>query len=95
MTVKLLTEQNLEFLSLKGDCIGPSESTLVKTPHCWKSHVMAHVYCGRRRMRSSCSSRQIRTGFSSNNGCSSRVSNLKQASWMFDIHMTFKCIIAR
>ena len=94
MTVKLLTEQNLEFLSLKGDYTGPSESTLVKTPHCWKSHVTAYVYCGRRRRRSS-SRRQIRTGFSSSNGCSIRVSNLKQSSWMFDIHMTFQYIIAR
>ena len=41
MSVKLLTEHHLEFLSLKGDCAGSSESTLVKIPHCWKSHVMA------------------------------------------------------
>ena len=41
MTVKLLTEQHLEFLPLKGGCTGSSESTLVKIPHCWKSHVMA------------------------------------------------------
>ena len=41
MTVKLLTEHHLEFLSLKGGCTGSSESTLVKMPHCWKSHVMA------------------------------------------------------
>ena len=39
MTVKLLTEHNLEFLSLKG---GWSESTLVKMPHCW-NHVAAHI----------------------------------------------------
>ena len=39
MSVKLLTEHHLEYLSLKGGCIGPSESTLVKMPHCWKSHV--------------------------------------------------------
>ena len=32
MTVKLLTEHHLEFLSLKGDCSGSSESTLVKMP---------------------------------------------------------------
>ena len=38
MTVKLLTEHYLEFLSLKGGCKGSSESTLVKLPHCWKSH---------------------------------------------------------
>ena len=36
MTVKLLTEHHLEFLSLKGGCTGSSESTLVKMPHCWK-----------------------------------------------------------
>ena len=30
MIVKLLTEHHLEFLSLKGGCIGSSESTLVK-----------------------------------------------------------------
>ena len=34
----------MEFLSLKRDCTGSSESTLVKIPHCWKSHVMAHLY---------------------------------------------------
>ena len=37
-----LTEHNLEFISLKGGCTGSSESTLVKIPHCWKSHVAAH-----------------------------------------------------
>ena len=41
MKVKLLTEQHLEFVSLKGGCTGSSESTYVKIPHCWKSHVMA------------------------------------------------------
>ena len=41
MSVKLLTEYHLEFLSLKGGCGGSSESTLVKMPHCWKSHVTA------------------------------------------------------
>ena len=44
MTVKLLTEQTLEFLSLTRGCRGSSESTLVKMPHCWKSHVAAHMY---------------------------------------------------
>ena len=43
MSVKLLTEHNLEFLSLKGGCTGLSESTLVKMPHSWKSHVAAHM----------------------------------------------------
>ena len=43
MTVKLLTEHQFEFLSLKGDCTGSSEWTLVKMPHCWKSHVAAHL----------------------------------------------------
>ena len=44
MSVKLLTEHHLEVLSLKGGCTGTSESTLVKMPHCWKSHVAAHIY---------------------------------------------------
>ena len=38
-SVKLLTEHHMEFLSLKGGCTGSSESTRVKMPHCWKSHV--------------------------------------------------------
>ena len=43
MIVKLLTEYHLEFLTLKGGCTGSSESTLVKIPHCWKSHITAHI----------------------------------------------------
>ena len=43
MNVKLLTEHHLEFLSLKGGCTGSSKSIHVKMPHCWKSHVTAHV----------------------------------------------------
>ena len=43
MSVKLLTEHQLEFLSLKWRCTGSSESTLVKMPHCWKSHVATHI----------------------------------------------------
>ena len=43
MNIKLLTEQHLEFFSLTGGCTGSFESTLVKMPHCWKSHVTAHV----------------------------------------------------
>ena len=43
MSVDLLTEQHLEFLSLKGGCTGLSESTLVKIPNCRKSHVAAHM----------------------------------------------------
>ena len=42
MNIKLLTGYNLEFLSLIGGCTGSSESTHVKMPHCWKSHVTAH-----------------------------------------------------
>ena len=48
MSVKLLIEHHLEFLSLKGGCTGSFESTRVKTPHCWKSHVTAQFifsYC--------------------------------------------------
>ena len=44
MTVQLLAEQHFEFLSLKGGCTGWSESTLVKRPHCSKSHVTAHIH---------------------------------------------------
>ena len=40
MSDELLTEHNLEFLSLKGGCTGSSESTLVKIPH----YVAAHMY---------------------------------------------------
>ena len=43
MSVRLLSEQNLEFLSLKGGCTGSSASKLVKTPHCWKLHVTGHI----------------------------------------------------
>ena len=43
MSVKLLIEHYLEFLSLKGGCTGSFESTCVKTPHCWKSHVTAQL----------------------------------------------------
>ena len=44
MSVKLLTEHHLEFLSLKGGCTGSSESIHVKMPHCWKSHVTAQMW---------------------------------------------------
>ena len=43
MSVKLLTEHCFEFLSLKGGCTGLSESTLVKIPHCWKSHITTQM----------------------------------------------------
>ena len=42
LTVKLLTEQHLEFLSLTGCCTGSSESIYVKMPR-WKSHAAAHI----------------------------------------------------
>ena len=48
MSVKLLSEHHLEFLSLKGRCRGSSESTLVKMSNCWKSHATTHLslsYC--------------------------------------------------
>ena len=51
MTVKLLAEQHLEFLRLKGGCTGSSESIHVNMPHCWKIHVMAQmtllVFCSK------------------------------------------------
>ena len=46
MTVKLLTEHHLGHLSLKGGCTGLFESTLVKMPHCWKSHVATQIMAG-------------------------------------------------
>ena len=39
-----MTEHHLKFLSLKGGCIGSSESIYVKMPYCWKSHVTAHFF---------------------------------------------------
>ena len=45
MTVKLLAEHHLVSLSLKGGCTPSSESTLVKMPHFWKSHVTAQILC--------------------------------------------------
>ena len=42
MSVKLLTEHHLEFLSLKGGYTTSSESTLVEMTHCWRSHVANH-----------------------------------------------------
>ena len=44
MGVKLLAEHLLKVLSLKGGCTCSSESTLVKIPHCWKSHVTAQLW---------------------------------------------------
>ena len=43
-SVKLPTENNLEYLNLKGGCTGSSKSTYVKILHCWKSHVTAHLF---------------------------------------------------
>ena len=43
MSDKLLTKHNLESLSFKGGCRGSSESTLVKMPHCWISHVSDQI----------------------------------------------------
>ena len=41
MTVKLLTEHHLEFLSFEGGCTGSSESTFVKFPDGWKTRALA------------------------------------------------------
>ena len=43
MSVKLITEPHLDSLSSKGCCICSPEPTIVKMPHCWKSHVMAQL----------------------------------------------------
>ena len=42
VNIKLLTKHHLEFLSLKCDDTGSSESTLFKMSHCLKYHVAAH-----------------------------------------------------
>ena len=47
MSVRLLTEHHLEFLSLTGGCRGSSECTHVKMTNCWKSHALAHYYTTR------------------------------------------------
>ena len=44
MSVKLLSEYHLEFLSSKGGYTGLSESAHVKMPHSWRSRVLAHVF---------------------------------------------------
>ena len=41
ISVKLLSEHHLEFLSSQGGCTRSSESTFIKMPHRWKSHVAA------------------------------------------------------
>ena len=46
MTVKLLIEHLLEFLSLKEGCTGSSESIIVKMLHYWKSHIAAQICFG-------------------------------------------------
>ena len=46
MTVKLVTAHPLEFNSLQGGCTGLSESTIVKMPHCWKSHAFCVITGG-------------------------------------------------
>ena len=43
MIVKLLTAQDLEFLSLKGGYRGSSKSTFVKMSNCWKSIAAVHL----------------------------------------------------
>ena len=43
MIVKLLTEHNLEFLSLKEGRRSSSESTHVKMPYSWKSNALPQI----------------------------------------------------
>ena len=64
MIVKLLTEHHLEFLSLTGGCRGSAESTHVKMPHSWKSHVTAHISfsCTHIRLKILCVSVEDRIG---------------------------------
>ena len=44
MTVKLLTEHHLEFLSLKGGCRGSYESTHIKMPHCTRLKLLIRSF---------------------------------------------------
>ena len=46
MIIKLLAEHHMASISLKSVCTGWSESTHVKIPHCWKSHVAAQTCVG-------------------------------------------------
>ena len=48
MSPMLLTDYHLEFLRLTGGYTGSSESTLVKMPHCLKSHVTANIWAAMR-----------------------------------------------
>ena len=41
--LRLPTEHHMEFLSFYGGCTCSSEFTLVKMPHCWKSHVISQM----------------------------------------------------
>ena len=43
MSVQLLPEHHLEFLSLEGGCTGSLGFTLVKMPHFWKSRAAAQI----------------------------------------------------
>ena len=43
MTVKLLLDWHLEFLSLKGGLTGSSESIRVKMSYCCKFHVLSQM----------------------------------------------------
>ena len=47
ISVQLLTDYHLEFLSFTGGCACLSDSTLVKMPHCWKSRVVSRLECVR------------------------------------------------
>ena len=78
MILKLLTEHHLAFLCLKGGCIGSSESTHVKMPHCWKSHVTAHLIlrkdsCGPRPvLKTASDSQKAHKNFSSGMKCQAK-----------------------
>ena len=63
MADKLQTEHHLKFLSLKGGCTGLSESTLVKMPHCWNSHVAAHIACAQTELSGQSDTSTSRTNY--------------------------------
>ena len=41
---KIKRSKVTDYAALKGGCRGSPGSTLVKMPHCWKSHVAAHLH---------------------------------------------------
>ena len=92
MSVKLLTEHHLEFLNLKLGYTDSSKSTLVKIPHCWKSHVTAQIF---RPQDPPSSCVCMFNLFMLNVFChpyqlNESISNFRFVRWYFSFHLKFK-----